>query len=187
MPAKKKEEPDTLDDLLALTDDELASQPGPTDNPTGLSLGKEETVEEKIARLERELAEARGSGGKTEVVDEAADDDDVVTIHFLTDGFIALGECWYKGQEVRLKKGGKAWESQYDRNGKSWLDWLDDVEGQYARWGKQVFGRGPWPGKKWGEDIPDLVRQAAADDPRVLAQYQQSVAEERKRAQKVLS
>lgn len=189
MPAKKKVEPENLEELAALSDEDLAAQPGPTDNPSGLNIAANESIEslaEKVARLEAELAEARGGVSETEEVG-VADDDDVVTIHFLADGFIALGECWYRGQEVRLKKGGVAWKSQYDRNGKSWLDYLDNIEGQYERWGNHVIGRGPWPGKKWGSEIPDLVAAAAQDDPRVLKQYQASVTAERKRAQKVLN
>lgn len=32
-----------------------------------------------------------------------------------------------------------------DRNGSSWLDLLDDLEAQMARYGRVRFARGPWP------------------------------------------
>lgn len=32
-----------------------------------------------------------------------------------------------------------------DRNGNSWLDLLDDPDGQVSRYGRVRFARGPWP------------------------------------------
>lgn len=76
---------------------------------------------------------------------------ETILIHFLADGFTFSGYTWYRGQEVEFEIGGKAYEQQKDRNGKSWLDLIDDIDGQYDRWGQQMFARGPWRGKPWGD------------------------------------
>jgi hypothetical protein len=48
-------------------------------------------------------------------------------------------------------------EAGRDRNGNSWLDLVDDVDGQAARWGQKMFARGPWPdgAEPWTPGAPD--------------------------------
>lgn len=62
-----------------------------------------------------------------------------VLIHFLIDGFGAFGNVWYRGQEIELWPGHPRWREAQD-----WI--MLDVAGQYRRYGRQVFGTGPWPG-----------------------------------------
>jgi hypothetical protein len=64
-----------------------------------------------------------------------------VVIHFLIDGFTALGNVWMRGQEIELWPGHPRWEEA-----QPWLTL--DVAGQYERFNRQVFGMGPWPGAK---------------------------------------
>lgn len=62
-----------------------------------------------------------------------------VIIHVLVDGFGAFGQVWMRGQEMELWPGHPRWREAQD--------WIGlDVPGQYARWGRQMFGYGLWPG-----------------------------------------
>ena len=81
---------------------------------------------------------------------------DTVLIHFEVDGFIALGETWYRGQELEFEVGGEAYQATQDRNGDSWLDLVDDRAGQYKRWGKVFFESGPFiprPGEVFQDEL----------------------------------
>jgi zinc ribbon protein len=66
---------------------------------------------------------------------------ETVLIHFLADGFTAFGNVWMRGQEIELWPGHPRW-----REAQGWITL--DVSGQYARYGRQMFGSGPWPGAK---------------------------------------
>jgi hypothetical protein len=94
-------------------------------------------------------------------VDESADDtlgeDDKapqvptnsVLIHFVADGFSALEQIWYTGQELEIPIGSRWWEATLDRDGESWM--LIDEESQIAKWGKVFFRPGEWPGEPFGD------------------------------------
>lgn len=62
-------------------------------------------------------------------------------IHFLNDGFGAFGVVWLRGQEIELWPGHPRW-----REAQAWITL--DVAGQFKRWGRQMFGIGPWPGEQ---------------------------------------
>lgn len=70
---------------------------------------------------------------------------DLVLIHFVADGFTALGTSWLKGQELSLSYTSGDYERTKDALGNSWLDLLGDEEAQKARWGKVFFVEGPSP------------------------------------------
>lgn len=70
-----------------------------------------------------------------------------ILIHFLEDGFTALGRVWYRGQELEFETGGQPYRDTFDRNGSTWLSLVDDEFGQVEKYGKVMFRRGPWPGK----------------------------------------
>lgn len=80
-------------------------------------------------------------------------------IHVLIDGFIAMGEVWYRGQEMEFEVGGLAYERTKDRLGTSWVDLAGDVSAQYTRWGQQYLGVGPFLARP-GEKFEDEVAQA---------------------------
>ncbi len=64
---------------------------------------------------------------------------DSIVIHFLVDGFGAFGNVWVRGQEIEVWPGHPRW-----REAQAWITL--DAAGQYAKYGRQVFGQGPWPG-----------------------------------------
>lgn len=72
---------------------------------------------------------------------------EAIVIHFLEDGFTALGNVWYRGQELEFAPGCQAYRDTLDRNGRTWLDLRGDEMAQIDRWGKVMFRVGPWPGK----------------------------------------
>jgi hypothetical protein len=64
-------------------------------------------------------------------------------IYLLTDGLAVAGEPRRRGDEVVLDQ--DTIDAAVDRTGASWLDMVDDPDAQAERWGKVMFGRGPWP------------------------------------------
>lgn len=61
-----------------------------------------------------------------------------VIVHFLVDGISAFGQVWMRGQEIEVWPGHPRWPEAEE--------WINlDVAGQYTRYGRQVFGNGPWP------------------------------------------
>lgn len=69
----------------------------------------------------------------------------VIHIHFLEDGGTVAGKVWYKGEELRAEEGSDMWPLVTDKNGDS-IFTLDEDE-QYDKYGKQIYGQGPWPGR----------------------------------------
>lgn len=74
---------------------------------------------------------------------------DRVLIHFVEDGFTALEQVWYQGQELEIPIGSRWWEATLDRDGESWM--LLDEEAQIEKWGKVFFRPGEWPGEPFGD------------------------------------
>lgn len=110
--------------------------------------------EKKLRDLEDALARKRTAEAERapQAYDNAtAEDGDEILIHFLVDGFVANGVTWFRGQEVSFIRGSEAYEQTKNRHGWSWLELADDVQGQYKKWGKQYFARGPWPGRRWDD------------------------------------
>jgi hypothetical protein len=64
---------------------------------------------------------------------------------------------------VRIKRGGRAYNSTVNRLGQSWLDDLS-VEAQVARFGQVVVGEGRWAGQEFNDEIAlaDAARGDAA-------------------------
>lgn len=122
---------------------------------------------ELVRRLEAELAAARArlEGKNADVsawpVAETPKfkDGDTVLIHVREDGFTANGRVWYRGQELEFTVGAQNWRDTLDRNGQSWLQ-LNEAD-QLRRYGKVMFGHGPWPGASWDND-----RAASAEQRR---------------------
>lgn len=92
-----------------------------------------------------------------------------VHIHILIDGLMAAGTTWYRGQEIQVSTDSPEFLRQVDRNGNCWMTLT--VEEQYEKFGKQVYGQGPWPGKAWGDvsgisddAIKQEIKKAAAKE-----------------------
>jgi hypothetical protein len=75
---------------------------------------------------------------------------DAVTIHFVEDGFTALGRVWYRGMELTLGRSSPGWNAALDREGNGWFQMPEDE--QDRRFGKVMFRPGPWPGEPWSEE-----------------------------------
>lgn len=114
----------------------------------------------QIRQLQDELARTKGQTIGDEAVEEELSGEGIL-IHILEDGFHAS----YRGQEIVF--GPKAYEETKNRYGVSWLNMTD--EEQYERWGKLMFQKGPWPGKKNYED-PALANKSIRSVAR-LANY----------------
>lgn len=78
-------------------------------------------------------------------------------VHFLEDGFHALGQQWYRGQELHVQPGTAQWAQVHNSQGKSWMD--DDKWTQTQKYGQQMFDQGPWRGLGYDLDDPNLTEQ----------------------------
>ncbi len=102
-----------------------------------------------IRELRNQLALERGKKDVEQELDPVAQPGsaDNIVIHFLEDGFSALGEVWYRGQEIEFEVGSKSYRDTFNRLGQSWLDLRLNEFAQVERWGRIMFRPGPWPGK----------------------------------------
>lgn len=112
-----------------------------------------------IKHLENTLAVERGRKDVEPEVEELSDpgSGDNIIIHFLEDGFTALGQVWYRGQDLEFERTSQAYKDTFDRLGRTWLDLRNDEFTQAERWGKVMFRNGPWPGKSYS-DAAKLAR-----------------------------
>lgn len=128
--------------------------------PTSKLSPEQQRIRELEDQLTRKLAaEAESAAPRYDTTPAKGE---TILLHFLVDGFTAAGVIWYRGQEVEFVVGSEAYKQQFDRNGKSWLDLLDDPSGQYKRYGQQYYARGPWPGRAWDDDSNLSPEEAAA-------------------------
>lgn len=95
------------------------------------------------------------------VYSDTVADGEKILIHVVLDGFTALGEVWYRGQELEFVKGSPDYLRTVNRRGESWLDLAHDVQGQYDRWGKQYIAPGPFVGLRH-EKFDDEIAKADA-------------------------
>lgn len=139
--------------------DKVDRRYGPRGTAKGASESEPaaESAEERIARLEAELAE------KQKLIDVIVPTpaDEVAqaaiaiatsktgegpgpkhTIHFLTDGFTALGKVWYRGEELTVAEGSPDWERLQTQYGNE-MTLSQDV--QRALYGQVHHKAGPWP------------------------------------------
>lgn len=114
-------------------------------------------------------------GTKPGAADSTITGDDVVIIHFLTDGFTAGGELWYQGQEFRVRLGSPEHEAQKDRNGNCWFEMteLDQLE----RYGVVHFKPGPWPGLPW-DDMKKYMEGVDPNDLEAVARAEKRILRE---------
>lgn len=104
--------------------------------------------QKRIRDLEDLLAKERGRKDVDPEFDTTSlGENGNVIIHFLEDGLTALGQVWYRGQELEFAPDSRAYRDTLDRTGRSWLDLRHDEAAQSDRWGKVMFRPGPWPGK----------------------------------------
>lgn len=124
------------------------------------------TAEQKeILRLKEQLANLVGQQDVEPVVDELTKPGDAgnILIHFLEDGFSALGRVWYRGDELEFEVGSQAYRDTFNKNGVSWLELRGNEFGQVDRFGKIMFRNGPWPGKSYTDGTYEALRREAGE------------------------
>lgn len=121
------------------------------------------TKEEKDLEHRIALAQNRSVDAAPEAFEDVEDDEDTLTFHIVDSGFTFLGKVWNYGQNVRIKRGGRAWLDTVDRNGNTWLDDISE-EAQYARFKRQVVKPGLYSGPEFNDAIAqeDAKRGLAA-------------------------
>lgn len=152
IPNKRPEQLQPLDTTEIQNDtigqDVILDDPQPVRRPVP---DAELTIEQlRIRDLENQLALERG---KRDVEPEfepiEPDADGNIVIHIVGEGFTALGQQWYIGQELEFKPDGRAYKDTFDRRGKSWLSLANNEMAQVEKYGKVLFRSGPWPGKDY--------------------------------------
>ncbi len=151
-------EPDGFDesgtdpDDLADGDAELLDVPAvPAAVPAGVPGVPVTPEQQRIAELENALALERGRKDPDPEYSPVGlpDGPGNIIIHILDDGFTALGQTWYRGQELEFEPGSAAYRDTCDRFGTSWLELRHDEFAQVEKYGKVLFRSGPWPGKTY--------------------------------------
>lgn len=158
----KTNDPQVVDVLAGATMDPAFTPPPASMNPAAavapvvpirpVPEAQLSPEQRRIRELEDTLAKERGRKDPEPELDTATPGaDGNILIHFLEDGFTALGNVWYRGQELEFDLNGGAYADTRDRNGRSWLELRDDDMAQIRRYGKVMFRSGPWPGLKLSE------------------------------------
>lgn len=151
-----------------------------------LSAGPPELTPEqkRIKELEEQLAAATAAPAAdpdVQFAPAASGSQETILLHFVKDGLVLCGQTWYRGQELEFVIGSEAHKQQLDRNGKSWLDLVDDIDAQYERWGDQYFAPGPWRGRKWESAPvpPDIID--AVEISKYKIEIEEAAKKERRR------
>lgn len=144
--------------------DEVQEHPEQRADPEPLAVPAEPVLtaeQREIKNLRDQLAKMSGKKDVLPTVDELSrpGDDGNILIHFLEDGFSALGKVWYRGQELEFEVGSQAYKDTFNRNGVSWLDFRHDEFGQVDRFGKIMFRSGPWPGKTYAAGTYEPLKE----------------------------
>lgn len=111
-------------------------------------------------RAEKEALERQIEESKPKDISKVKDGDRIL-IHFVTDGFVACGQSWYRGQELAFTVGSDAYRQQQGRDGTSWLKFAGSPNEQRERYGKHYFSPGPFPGSETeaSSDTPKGARK----------------------------
>jgi hypothetical protein len=165
-------EPEATDEALFVAPGEILPETvAETAGQKRIRELREKLEAEEIKDLEDKLATKLGAKAGSEPIKYAdAPTGETLLLHFVEDGFIACGEVWQTGQELEFEIGGKAYNQQFDRNGNSWLNLVDDEEAQWAKFGKLMFRRGPFRGKRWGDS--GVKGEPLAEDLTLLKEEQ---------------
>lgn len=166
---------DASEDLIEIPTFELV----PDDEPVEPEL----TAEQKeILRLKQQIALLSGQDVLPDVEElKQPGDASNILIHFLEDGFSALGRVFYRGEELEFEVGSRAYEDTFNKRGESWLDYRNDEFGQVDRWGKIFFRNGPWPGKTYRDGTYEALKNEKGEGSVPPPSKQQIEAAERAR------
>lgn len=161
--------------------------PAGVDEPLGPTQPEEPKPtpeQQEIERLRHQVAQLAGKKDAEPEVEQltAPGSSDNIRIHFLEDGLTALGQVWYRGQELEFEPGSRAYQDTFNRFGQSWLELAGNDFAQVDRWGKVMFRPGPWPGKNYVDGTFEPMR-AEKDDARVGVPSQEELAAADKKRQ----
>ncbi len=120
-----------------------------------------------IRQLEDQLARVQGQKDPELEYVVAAEDGEVIQVHFVADGFTALGKVWYRGQDLKVTVGDDRYRETVDRKGFSWLSLRADDFAQIDRWGKVFFHEGPWRGRPYRDGAGSFEELKGAQPPTV--------------------
>lgn len=170
-PVAQVEAPETPEAKRARLLAELAElnklDPTPPDPQPGTVAARLAEVEEEARRQAHDAAIAQGRDDPSATLDQtvAAPGTQVVLIHFLEDGFTALGNVWRRGQELEFVVPSEAHDATKNRFGVSWLDLAYDEMSQSRKYGKVLFRLGPWPGAPWPDDVAGQAERTRSRKP----------------------
>lgn len=168
-PASTEVEIETFDspdlDVIGVQDELIVVADEPVPPTATKQVVKDELTAEQqeIKYLRDQLAKATGKKDIEPVVDELAKpgDSNNILIHFLEDGLSALGQIWYRGQELEFELDSRAYKDTFDKLGRTWLDLRHDEFAQVERFGKIMFRNGPWPGKTYADASYEPMKEVA--------------------------
>lgn len=123
------------------------------------------TEEEKNREHRAAIAANTAALSAPEAFEEAEmSDPSTISFHILDTGFTFADRVWNFGQNVSIKRGGRAYQDTIDRDGKSWLDDLSR-SAQFARFRKIVIGEGFWDGPAFNDAVSKLDAKRGSAAP----------------------
>lgn len=152
-PAEVKVETDPLEGLLV--GEAVVPEPEPVKKRRGrpaksATAKKEAAVEAAPETKTVEVKDATPAVQVTEedIKAEIAPEAPAVPkdIYILAEAQIFNGHVYRRGQKITFTVGDKFYNSQFDREGKNWLDIVDDLEAQYAYFGRVIVEPDRWSG-----------------------------------------
>jgi hypothetical protein len=132
--------------------------PGPAAASQGRPRPASELSAEELAERDRQHKAALAAAAQFEQQqpDWQPSEGEAVLIHFIADGLTAMGQVWYRGQELQIGPDHPRWPEV-----RGWIT-LSRFE-QVERWGEQKFDFGPWPGRRYADAIGSY-EQLTVDD-----------------------
>lgn len=112
-------------------------------------LAEADVLRARVKDLENQVAVERGAKDPEQELEIPANDGENIVIHIVENGFTALGQIWFRGQELEFDPTGKAYADTRDKFGRSWLDLRGDESGQIEKYGEVKFRAGPWTGRSY--------------------------------------
>jgi hypothetical protein len=137
------------------------------------------TPEQKAARAAQHAAALRmGAEDPQQVIEKPRAGSRTILFHVRKSGWTFAGVVWMRGQEIELAEGTARWQEAQD------FIHLDEA-GQVARWGRECFRLGPWPGQRsYTQAVGDYQAVTGSGAP-TLDQLQQADAQEAARGRGV--
>lgn len=161
--ASKEDPVESAEDARIRALEEQLATPMPIVEPEPREDPEKEVKKARIKDLEDKLARRN-----TAIIDAApttyeadSENGEKILLHIREDGFIALGEVWYRGQELEFTRGSVSYERTKDSLGNTWIDLAGDENAQLSKWGHYYLGSGPFVPRKGERFDDDLVAEDA--------------------------